>query len=43
MMTVAAPLARERSQTHWINGRPPRSTSALPGKRLAAKRAGITT
>ena len=43
MMTEAAPLARAHSHTQRISGRPPISTSGLPGNRVAAKRAGITT
>ena len=42
-MTEAAPLARAHSHTHWISGRPPISSSGLPGRRVAAKRAGMTT
>src|SRR5690606_11435446 len=42
-MTSAAPLAAARSCTHAIIGRPPMSASGLPGSRLDAYRAGITT
>ena len=43
IVTEAAPLARAHSHTHWISGRPPIASSGLPGRRLAANRAGITT
>jgi hypothetical protein len=42
-VTLAAPLAPARSHTRTTMGLPATSASALPGNRVEAKRAGITT
>jgi hypothetical protein len=42
-MTDAAPLLHALSHTHWMSGRFAMGSSGFPGRRVAAKRAGMTT